>query len=101
MRGSTSGLQLGGRMASEKKGTRRSLIYRRCVVLPQQDKTLQQLVTSALSTLELAEHRLEPLDSRSTEMRAIGSYTELNGALCGYLCSFARGRSTLAKRFPG
>lgn len=71
----------------------RSVTYRRCVIAPKNHLTLQQLIESALGALHASEDRTEALDAQSTSVRVIGKHKVVNGALCGYLSTWERGRS--------
>jgi len=71
----------------------RAAAYRRCVIDPKNQLTLQQLVATALGQLRASEDRTEPLDAQSTSVRVIGKHKVINGALCGYLSMWERGRS--------
>jgi len=65
--------------------------YRRCVLMPHQEQTLQQLVTAALVEKPKPSDRYQPLNMLSTEIRCIGAYKTVGQSLCGYLTSFERG----------
>ena len=71
----------------------RTVSYRRCLIQPKSSQTLQQLMSSALQNLAVAEDRTEPLDAQSTAVRVVGRSTEVNKVLCGYLSTWERGRS--------
>jgi hypothetical protein len=65
--------------------------YRRASIQPKPEKTLQQLIKSALESHPKPAERYEPLNSASTELRCIGHYKTIKSCLCGYLTSFERG----------
>ncbi|OIQ84247.1 hypothetical protein GALL_339380 [mine drainage metagenome] len=80
-------------MKTKKTTSSKAIGYRRCVFNPKNGQTLQQLVSVALRNLSKAEHRMEPLDVQSTEIRVIGKHKVVDKMLCGFLSTFERGKS--------
>lgn len=76
---------------AKSSNAQRTISYRRCVITPKQQQTLQQLVSAAITSKSKASDRLEPLNPQSTELRCIGHHSIVSGCLCGYLTTFERG----------
>jgi len=80
-------------MKVRKATSSKAIGYRRCLINPKHGQTLQQLVSAALGKLQLANQRMEPLDSQSTEIRVIGNHKIIDKMLCGFLSTYERGKS--------
>lgn len=76
---------------AKSSNAQRIISYRRCVITPKQQQTLQQLVSAAITSKPKPSDRLEPLNPQSTQLRFIGDHTIVSGCLCGYLTTFERG----------
>ncbi|MBP6894315.1 MAG: hypothetical protein KBC94_07825 [Pseudacidovorax sp.] len=71
--------------------TQKAVSYRRCVLSPKQNVTLQQLVAAALVDKAKASDRFQPMNAQSTQFRCIGAHDVVSGCLVGYLTVFERG----------
>lgn len=71
--------------------TRKTVNYRRCLISPKSDQTLQQLVEGAIALHPKPSDRYEPLNLESSELRCVAKHKVVNGCLCGFLTSFERG----------
>lgn len=78
---------------SKDKPAQKTVTYRRFVATPAQERTLQQMMSSALTNQPTAQDRTEPLNAQSTELRVICDSATLQGCLCGYLTTYERGAS--------
>ena len=71
----------------------KAISYRRCVISPKPQETLQQMLASSLVKHAKPGDRWEPLNAASSELRVIGKTVIKGHCLCGYLSSFERGAS--------
>lgn len=79
-------------MAKVHKTGRRKIHYRKAEFDPIGARTMQQLMSDALSKNSIVLNRAEPLGAANAELRLISDYQTVNGFLCGVLVSYERGR---------
>lgn len=70
---------------------KRKVYYRKTEFNGTQKRTLQQLLSDALSKHQLVHDRSEAIGAQANELRLISKYLDLNGFLCGHLVVFERG----------
>ncbi len=69
----------------------RKVYYRRTEFTPEQERNLQQMLSTALSQHSVALDRAEAIGSKASEFRVISQHKTVGAFLCGQLTTFDRG----------
>lgn len=71
--------------------SQKTIYYRHARFSEDMPRTLQQMLSEALTTLDLVRDRLQAVDPKASEFRVISSRKAEDGFLCGRLTTFQRG----------
>lgn len=77
-------------MAKSNKTTRK-VYYRKTEFTSEQERNLQQMLSTALTNCPTAGDRSETIDTKATEFRVISRYKNHGSFLCGQFTTFTRG----------